>query len=156
MYHVHISQVYKNMTFNKWTKCRVQGSRTCYLHVCDLCADNIMSINFGHLPRGQSADFTCRKNEYLQGNNKHANFMGVEKLIFARWTTSRFHVYWKLNDNYQANNFITKTCLYNFDPLKPHFYIVKLVFTWVYIIFLISAQKHRMWVLVRTASLRQF
>ena len=21
---------------------------------------------------------------------------------------------------------ITKTCLYNFDPLKPHFYIVKL------------------------------
>ena len=24
---------------------------------------------------------------------------------------------------------ITKTCLYNFDPLKPHFYIVKLGFT---------------------------
>ena len=36
--------------------------------------------------------------------------------------------------------FITKTCLYNFDPLKPHFYIVKLRLTWVYIIFLISAQ----------------
>ena len=51
---------------------------------------------------------------------------------------------------------ITKTCLYNFDPLKPHFYIVKLGFTGVYIIFLISAQKHRLWVLVRTASLRQF
>ena len=32
-----------------------------------------------------------------------------------------------------------KTCLYNFDPLKPHFYIVKLGFTGVYIIFLISA-----------------
>ena len=30
-------------------------------------------------------------------------------------------------------------------PLKPHFYIVKLGFTWVYIIFLISAQKHRLW-----------
>ena len=29
---------------------------------------------------------------------------------------------------------ITKTCLYNFDPLKPHFYIVKLGFTGVYII----------------------
>ena len=40
-----------------------------------------------------------------------------------------------------------KTCLYNFDPLKPHFYIVKLGFTGVYIIFLISAQKHRLWVL---------
>ena len=30
---------------------------------------------------------------------------------------------------------ITKTLLYNFDPLKPHFYIVKLGFTGVYIIF---------------------
>ena len=35
---------------------------------------------------------------------------------------------------------ITKTCLYNFDPFKPHFCIVKLGFTRVYIIFLISAQ----------------
>ena len=34
---------------------------------------------------------------------------------------------------------ITKACLYNFDSLKPHFYIVKLGFTGVYIIFLISA-----------------
>ena len=37
-------------------------------------------------------------------------------------------------------NVITKTCLYQIDPLKPHFYIVKLGFTGVYIIFLISAQ----------------
>ena len=28
---------------------------------------------------------------------------------------------------------ITKICLYNIDPLKPHFYIVKLGFTGVYI-----------------------
>ena len=35
---------------------------------------------------------------------------------------------------------ITKTCLYNFDPLKPHFYTVKLGFPGVYNIFLISAQ----------------
>ena len=48
--------------------------------------------------------------------------------------------------------FITKTYLYNFDPLKPHVYIVKLGFIGVYIIFLISAQKHRLWVFVRTAS----
>ena len=49
---------------------------------------------------------------------------------------------------------ITKTCLglYNFDPLKPHFYIIKLGFTGVYVtrIFLISAQKRTLWVLVRT------
>ena len=49
---------------------------------------------------------------------------------------------------------ITKTYLYNFELLEPHFYIVKLGFTGVYIIFLISAQKHRLWVLVRTASAR--
>ena len=36
---------------------------------------------------------------------------------------------------------ITKTCLYNFDPLEPHFYIVKLGFTGVYIIFLVFAHK---------------
>ena len=48
--------------------------------------------------------------------------------------------------------YITKACLYNVDPLKPHFYIVKLGFTGVYIIFLISAQKQRLWILVRTAS----
>ena len=43
-------------------------------------------------------------------------------------------------------------------PLKPHphFYIVKLGFTRVCIIFFISAQKHRSWVLVRTASVRRF
>ena len=50
---------------------------------------------------------------------------------------------------------ITETRLYNFDPLKTHCYIVKLGFTGVYIIFLISAQKHRLWVLVRTASPRR-
>ena len=43
-----------------------------------------------------------------------------------------------------------------FDPLKSHFYIVKLGFTGVYIIFLIFPQKHRLWVLVRTASPRRF
>ena len=43
---------------------------------------------------------------------------------------------------------------YDFDPLKPHFYIVKLGFTGVYIIFVISSQKHRLCVLVGTASMR--
>ena len=56
----------------------------------------------------------------------------------------------------EQNTFITKTHLYNFDPLKPHFCIVKLGFAGVYIIFLISAQKHRLWVFIRTASLRLF
>ena len=34
-----------------------------------------------------------------------------------------------------------KTCLYNFDPLKPHFHIVKLGFTRAYIIFLLFLLK---------------
>ena len=50
----------------------------------------------------------------------------------------------------------TRPYMYNIDPLKPHFYIRKLVFTEVNIIFLISTQKHRLWVLIRTASPRQF
>ena len=43
--------------------------------------------------------------------------------------------------------FITKTYQYYFDPRPPqtHFYIVKLGFTGVYIIFLISAKTYRLW-----------
>ena len=40
---------------------------------------------------------------------------------------------------------ITKTRLYNFDPLKPHFYIVKLVFTGVCIIFSCFCSKSMFW-----------
>ena len=43
----------------------------------------------------------------------------------------------------------------NEDPLTSHFHIVKLGFTGVYIIFFF-ALKHRLWVLVRTASVRRF
>ena len=35
--------------------------------------------------------------------------------------------------------------LYHFDPIKSHFGIVKPGFIVVYIIFLISAQKRRLW-----------
>ena len=75
---------------------------------------------------------------------------GKDKVMFS-W----YH--WAIVEGLFLGQFlITKTCLYNFDPLKPHFYIVKLGFTVVYIIFVISAQKHRLWVLVRTASTRWF
>ena len=56
--------------------------------------------------------------------------MYSRKLVSAVW---RFPIL-------QYSVRITKTCLYNFDPLKPHFYIIKLRFTLVYIIFLISIQ----------------
>ena len=38
---------------------------------------------------------------------------------------------------------VIKTRIYNFDSLKSNFYIVKLEFTGVYIIFLISAKKKK-------------
>ena len=40
-----------------------------------------------------------------------------------------------LNHETQSSKSITKTYRYNFEPLKPHFYTVKLGFTGVYIIF---------------------
>ena len=46
-----------------------------------------------------------------------------------------------LYENFDSH--ITKTCLYNFDPLKPHFYIVKLGFTELYIIIFYFCSKHR-------------
>ena len=78
-----------------------------------------------------------------------------------RWGTNKdkTNAIYETTDAQTKKNYkrgITKTYLYNFDPLKPHFYIVKLGFTGVYIIFLISAQKHRLWLLVRTASPRRF
>ena len=54
----------------------------------------------------------------------------------------QFFLFVFLSENFQflevtfSIYFITETCLYNFDPLKPHFYIGKLGFTGVYIVFL--------------------
>ena len=58
--------------------------------------------------------------------------------------TKLMHIPLSLIKCYNGNllEHITKTRLYNFDPMKPHFYIVKLGFTGVYIIFLISAQNN--------------
>ena len=52
--------------------------------------------------------------------------------------------------------YITKTCLYNFDPLKPHFYIEKTgVYRGIHY-FSYFCSKHRLWVFVRTTSSRRF
>ena len=60
--------------------------------------------------------------------------------------------------NLHVLNHIMITCPSDLDPLTTHFYKEKLGFTGVYIIFSsllqnIFALKHRLWVLVRTASL---
>ena len=82
--------------------------------------------------------------------------MYLKKRVWWKWQQKASH--WEHLNEYEkfdANNsqivswmlrllgptcYITKTSLYNFDPLKPHFYIVNLGITGVYIIFLISAQ----------------
>ena len=88
-------------------------------------------------------------------------WMGCVKtiLIIPVFFQVLFHFSFELNlftPYYTLRNHITKTSIYSVDLLKPHFYVVKLGFTGVYIIFLISAQKHILWVLVRTASARRF
>ena len=88
----------------------------------------------------------------MEGDNrslcamKHCAIMSW--ILCPHYENIPIQIYWKFHhqtENFQIKILITKACLYNFDPLKPHFYIVKLGFTGVYIIFLISAQKHRLW-----------
>ena len=43
-------------------------------------------------------------------------------------TVAVFERKWRRTYTLQGTPYITKTCLYNFDPLKPYFYIVKLGF----------------------------
>ena len=69
-------------------------------------------------------------------------------IVAFPWYLDLSYIFIQLNKNdhlfsihYAGNSLlicITKTRLYNFVPLKPHFYIVKLGFIGVYIIFLIS------------------
>ena len=69
-------------------------------------------------------------------------WIDVVSTLCARWKYLFAACLWLKGNRYtftwgnSIKLFITKTCLYNFDPLKPHFYTVKLGFTGVYIIFL--------------------
>ena len=62
-------------------------------------------------------------------------YINCSKPFLGKYFLEKFYVVFE-----HKQYLITKTYLYNFDPLKPHFYVVKLGFTGVYIIFLISAQ----------------
>ena len=95
----------------------------------------------------------CRTRNLLitQQSNAHPTELpkptSLESMMFSvKWTRSINKAFqglhmWTVKVQISRPNmaFITKTCLY-FDPLKPHFYRVKLGFTGAYIIFLISAQ----------------
>ena len=94
------------------------------------------STTYSHLSDNSACGRTAVKANRYSFKGTHSNLK-----VFA------FH----LKGGYSYKKDIMKIYLYNFDPLKP--YIIKLGFTGVYIIFLISDQKHRLWVLLRTASL---
>ena len=55
-------------------------------------------------------------------------------MIFSQVTASKIPCKNKLTKTRLRVNIISKTYLYNFDPLKPHFFTVKLGFTGVYIL----------------------
>ena len=67
---------------------------------------------------------------------------------------TKFHDNWLTGSGEEG--FSSRKHAYVILTLLNHFYLVKLGFTGVYIIFLISAQKHRLWVFIRTASPRRF
>ena len=78
-------------------------------------------------------------------------FLRLRELLFIKSSIlEQILVFAKYIDMHETNRksqrllSITKLYLYNFYLLKSLFYIVKLGFTGVYIIFLISAQKHRL------------
>ena len=90
----------------------------------------------------------------LESSNEYTQHIFYDKEIFPKMVlhicfhelSELFPRDSKMSSNYSrrtshpcSSHCTTKTCLYNFDPLKPHFYIVKLGLTGVYIIFLISA-----------------
>ena len=97
-------------------------------------------------PLNHSNDFfrpSCRGRLYITGTGKSRD-AGFRLELPTPWWIAQQGLRAPSNLDI-ATQIITKTCLHNFDPLKPHFYIVKLGFTGVYIIFLISSQKHRLW-----------
>ena len=126
---------------------------------------NVLALNLGHRDnvhefwrtfenktRSQNTAYTTRKSwiSRVLCTLFERILLGINRDILKRSTLCGPKYNNKLRVPSRKHTYII------FDPLKPHFYIVKLGFTGVYIIFVISAQKHRLSVLVRTASTRRF
>ena len=106
--------------------------------------DSYFVLQCSLLPRATLTDFICLFFMKLLFQDVHlvigVQIVPVLKLsIVTKERLSAALLARVIKDQVKIN--ITKTCLYNFDPLKPHFYIVKLGFTEIHIIFLISAYK---------------
>ena len=101
-------------------------------------------------PKGNIIEDFITKNDLCLMNDKSHTYLHPATGKFSSLDLSMCHPSllldfdWTVSeDQHGSDDFpviiesvnITKTCLYNFDPLKPHLYIVKLGFTGVYIIF---------------------
>ena len=91
----------------------------------------------------------CGKNVVANAGCARMQLLSVEA-TFANMmiTTATF-----CGDKCKSISVIRKTCPCNKYPFKPQIYSVKMGFAGVYLFFLIFDPKHRLWVLVRTASL---
>ena len=115
------------------------------------CA-SVQSDHGLHCPLTESLDtIVCISEEQMPGWDFAHAWDESESLHFTHIRRHRFA--WRCPSSLRCPFIIPKTRLYNFDPLKPDFYVVKLGFTGVYTIFLISVQKHRLWVLVRNRQI---
>ena len=74
--------------------------------------------------------------KFNKKNHSWEELLIFEYFVISVKTTVNFHYFSRHKYRFLG----IRTHLYNIDPLKPHFYIVKLGFRGVYIIFLISAQ----------------
>ena len=106
-----------------------------------------------HISCGGYFHVTVRvRNVYLRTNSLDKMFLPKKSSTVFNLITALFAEVFKITRNKYSSRKHTYIILTSLNP----FYIVKLGFTGVYIIFLISAQKHRLWVLVRTALARRF
>ena len=76
--------------------------------------------------------------------------------IIINFSRNKYVMKCRKSINWNSHHEKSKTYLYNFDPLKTHFYIVKLGFTGGVHYFSYFRIKHRLRVLIRTASARRF
>ena len=118
-YKMQLSRIYKNKHFRIKPSAKSLVVLAIYLSIsktsCHFDRNNFLS-------------------SYVIMHKFHMSVMSLQSIRLLQ------KIFWDKFISLCMHYIITKTYLYNFDPLIPHFYIVKLGFTGVYIIFLISAQ----------------
>ena len=110
----------------------------------------------GKEPLPQIINHEHRRKEPTESRQTYFQFdqhteLGIPVLVYRSVRRCLFH-----DCGRGIESTTRKTCPCNIYLLIPHFYIAKLGYAGVYLFFLIFAPKHRLWVLVRTASARRF